>query len=819
MADNTPLKEKSYNRWNDIFNHFINDAKLSVALALPGKHVPSPINTLSKKDGFRLHKDFEQLNGLGFDNSVSGGLSGVEIIAQITGNSINEVAHKIHQYLDGEDEISITKPAEIKQQMTNDSEDAQITAEEKIKFTKKTTNNILNQETNASVVNQYLDNRGLTVAIPYLNSDIIGLDSLYYDKNTKTPAMVVQVKNNNGELLFLHRTYLDNDYQKNSSVDTVKKVTTALTKDAYQHSYYVQVNNAIQTDTVHIAEGIETALAVAVINENKHPVLSTISTGGMTKYEPTANIKNVVIWADNDKNEAGIKTAKELANKLQKQGVNVEINLPKQQGYDFLDALNSNTTKLYTSIKSFSKQVTKPTTKTQKIITKKESKKMATKTQTKVNIKNTTNNKKGGDVKKPLTLQEKWLLRTAGTKHTPAFLIKYLKSNNPDIIRDALILSVRSNNHKITKLLIKQANINLKDARGNTVLAHAVDVGNAKAVSLLLNQHNININTADYLGNTALINAMYQKNSNITNMLLEYKDIDINAKNNNNETALTFAIKNNNTTNVKLLLAQGADAIHSDKDNAIILAARQGREMLVMFSDKKILATKDENGKTALMHAINGLESKKTINNIITNMSAASLNIKDSEGSTALIYAIKNNDKASINNLINNSNTNLQDNKGRTALMHAINAEDIKTVNMLIKHHADINLQDNKGNTALMRAVSSSNKTTQTLLKTDIDVNQKDSSGDTALMVAARDNNIKVIIILVKAGADASIKNNAGLTANDIAKPRSIARLAMRAFANKENTIFNKQNNTPKTAAQVMREKSTNKEREGLTIH
>ena len=812
MANNTPLKEKTYNRWTDIFNHFIADTKFSAALAQPGKHVPSPINTVSKKDGFRLHKDFEQRNGLGFDNSVSGGLSGVEIIAEITGDSINEVSHKIHQYLDGKEEILVTKPVEIKQQIANDSEDAQIAAEEKIKFTKKTTNSILNQETNANVVNQYLDNRGLVAAIPYISNDIIGLDSLYYDKDTKTPAMVAKIKDNNGKLLFLHRTYLDENYQKNSQVDTVKKVTTALTIDAYQHPYYVQVNNAQQSDTVHITEGIETALAVAVIDENQHPVLSTISTGGMTKFSPAKNIKNVVIWADND--EAGINAAKILAKKLDKQGVSVEIKQPTTNGHDFLDVLNSGQ---YL-------QAVNVDFKSENIINKKQEKEMATKTQTKANTKNTTNNKDGG-VKKPLpiTRQERLLLRIAGTKYTPAFVISYLKSNNPDITRDALILSVRANNHKITKLLIKQANINLKDFRGNTVLAHAVDVGNANAVSLLLNQPNININTTDNLGNTTLMNAMYQKNSNITNMLLEHKNIDINAKNKNNETALTIAIKNNSTANVKLLLQQGADTIHSDKNNAIILAARKSREMLAIFSDKKILATKDENGKTALIHAINNHESQQTITNIINNMSAVSLNIKDSNGSTALMYAIQNSDKASINNLIDNSNTNIKDNKGRTALMHAINTEDIKTVNMLLEHHADINIQDNNGNTALMRAVVSSNKTTKTLLKTDIDVNQKDSSGDTALMVAARDNNVRAIITLVKAGADTTIKNNAGLTANDIAKPRSIARLAMKAYSTNKDPLKNKimvaKTIGIKTAAQVMQEKSRNKEREGLTIH
>jgi hypothetical protein len=60
----------------------------------------------------------------------------------------------------------------------------------------------------------------------------------------------------------------------------------------------------------------------------------------MTMFEPKSDTKQVHIWADNDK--AGIDAAKKLQEKLLAAGkVKVQVVIPKKQGHDFLDELNT----------------------------------------------------------------------------------------------------------------------------------------------------------------------------------------------------------------------------------------------------------------------------------------------------------------------------------------------------------------------------------------------------------------------------------------------------------------------------------------------
>jgi maltose-binding protein MalE len=77
-----------------------------------------------------------------------------------------------------------------------------------------------------------------------------------------------------------------------------------------------------------------------VITRNKDRVVSTVNAHGMTMFEPKSDTKQVHIWADNDK--AGIDAAKKLQEKLLAAGkVKVQVVIPKKQGHDFLDELNT----------------------------------------------------------------------------------------------------------------------------------------------------------------------------------------------------------------------------------------------------------------------------------------------------------------------------------------------------------------------------------------------------------------------------------------------------------------------------------------------
>jgi hypothetical protein len=354
MADDIKLTftEKTTGRWDEIFKEFLgNNERMMHALRNPGKGVPNPFDLSSKRDGFRLAKDYNTKNGLGFDNSKPGShaISGVKMIAFLTGQTENQVSSNIHKFLDGKTMDIIKIRADIETQ----KKERHHRDLEKLEFNRNMIRGILNKPVDNSFRDKYLESRGLKDAIPFINNDIRGIPELEYFNNKQQenlPAMVSIVRNEDHKIAFLHRTYLDKNGNK-ADVENTKKTTGGTREDAYQRPFFAQVNNPKDNSgkNIHICEGVETALAVAVMTKNKDQVISAVNANGVTKFRPPANNKNVTIWADYD--VAGMKAAIDLQNTIGHQ-TNVKINLP-ESGFqkDFLDDLNqgkSNQQKAFT---------------------------------------------------------------------------------------------------------------------------------------------------------------------------------------------------------------------------------------------------------------------------------------------------------------------------------------------------------------------------------------------------------------------------------------------------------------------------------------
>lgn len=335
--NNLTFEEKTFGNWHKIFNEFVSDPNLHLALINPGKsRAPSPFNASSKKDGFRFDKDFEAKGGLGFCNA-QGAMSGVGMIAFLNASTTKEVASQIHKFLDGKT-IDIVKTRTDIELARNKQKNQDL---HKLDFSRKLISKILKQPTNNKFRDSYLKSRGLAKTIPFLNHDIRSIANLYYNKTTHLPAMVSVVRNEDNKIAFLHKVYLDDKGNK-ATIDAPKQVTYHTRADAYQRPFLAQVNSPTKNNSKveHVAEGIETALAVALITKNKDRVVSSINSHGMTMFEPQANTKQVHIWADHDK--AGIEAAQKLQAKLLSTGkVKVQVVMPRQQGHDFLDELRT----------------------------------------------------------------------------------------------------------------------------------------------------------------------------------------------------------------------------------------------------------------------------------------------------------------------------------------------------------------------------------------------------------------------------------------------------------------------------------------------
>lgn len=83
----------------------------------------------------------------------------------------------------------------------------------------------------------------------------------------------------------------------------------------------------------------------------------------------------------------------------------------------------------------------------------------------------------------------------------------------------------------------------------------------------------------------------------------------------------------------------------------------------------------------------------------------------------------------------------------------------------------------NKLNIFLVAAIANKTDMLKYLLKYGTDINKTDKNGNTALIYGSKMGNIDVVKLLLKEGANQSIKNNDGMTALDLAKTKDIQKL------------------------------------------
>lgn len=92
-------------------------------------------------------------------------------------------------------------------------------------------------------------------------------------------------------------------------------------------------------EKIGIAEGIETAIAAS--EDIGMPVWAALSSALLDSFEPPKEVKELVIFADNDHNFTGQKAAYNLANRMVVQRkIKVTVYVPYSPGDDWLDVLN-----------------------------------------------------------------------------------------------------------------------------------------------------------------------------------------------------------------------------------------------------------------------------------------------------------------------------------------------------------------------------------------------------------------------------------------------------------------------------------------------
>lgn len=257
--------------------------------ALCNKQGPCPI--CGGKDRFR----FDNLDGRGtwFCN-VCGPGDGFKLVAGVNGWGFREVAQAVKDYVQDKPRVSVISAP-------------------KMPVDKRAMAKIWESggpiEGNARA---YFEGRGLFGPYP---------PALRFASS----VILAGVTAPDGKRATIHRTYLDG----------AVKVDRKLMAGTFAKGSAIRLG--VATDTLAIAEGIETALAVT--RDTGLPCWSTISADGMIGFEPPKGVTTLHIFGDNDLKFAGQAAAYRLAHRVttQRDPIAAVVHIPDVAGTDFAD--------------------------------------------------------------------------------------------------------------------------------------------------------------------------------------------------------------------------------------------------------------------------------------------------------------------------------------------------------------------------------------------------------------------------------------------------------------------------------------------------
>lgn len=337
------VKHAAQGRWLEILHVIAPD--LDNAIKRCPHHVPCPVH--GGKDGFRLFKD-ANLTGGGISNADGAKSNGFELLMWLFDCDFKTVLNDVADYLGiNKWKNQAISPKAVKH--SNDYHDvAQIDErtmdKRRLALRKTWKQSFCLDSPKAQLARQYLTNRGINLAM----MNLAGLSktmrfhpSLELWHNQKCvgryPALISMVSYSDGEPASLHRTYLDNQGRKLALVidgESIKskKLMSRCTNRSLSGG---AIRFGIAQDTLHLTEGIETALSV--MQAKGEAVWPCVSSTLLAKFEPPEGVTHLFVWADKDRKkvldngevrQAGLDSAMELFERMEAKGVNVTILLP-----------------------------------------------------------------------------------------------------------------------------------------------------------------------------------------------------------------------------------------------------------------------------------------------------------------------------------------------------------------------------------------------------------------------------------------------------------------------------------------------------------
>jgi len=318
----------------------------------------------------------------------------------------------------------------------------------------------------------------------------------------------------------------------------------------------------------------------------------------------------------------------------------------------------------------------------------------------------------------------------------------------------------------IEMLLSRGAKTDVLTKDGGTMLHAAASGGNMNTVKLFLEEKKMDIHARRYEGATVLLDAV-QHSGNKT--LIEYlisKGADINAVDNQGANVMHKAFLGGKIDLFDFLLLKGVKMKVPTSPPPLHFAAMGGhKESVEWLIGKKVdINEKAKDGTTALMHACKESGNVEILK--LLESKGADLNVADSNGMTALHFAVEFDLVDSVDFLLaNGAKANIAAADGSTPLFLALLNADMTAT--LAKRGASVKATLANGATLLHGAAQAGNlDVVKFYLSQNLDLNSVDDAGRTPLMSACETQRcpLEVIKLLVSRGAKTDIVTKDGAT-------------------------------------------------------
>jgi len=255
---------------------------------------------------------------------------------------------------------------------------------------------------------------------------------------------------------------------------------------------------------------------------------------------------------------------------------------------------------------------------------------------------------------------------------------------------------------------------------------------------------------------------------------------NVNSKASNGASALHYAANGNGRGKemVQRLIAAGAHVEAKDNDDCtpFFYAYDLEAAQVLLKHGADINSQRKSDGATALH-----VSASRSPYNDMKRMrwliaQGADVNIRKNDGLTPLGVAIKRDRLDALKYLVEHgADINCRDEDGRTPLHYAAIMGRKEIAEILINKGADINSLDNDDGTPLHYAACVGRKEIAELLiqnGANVNIQTQSGSGWTPLVLACQYGKKEIVELLLANGAEINVKNNAGITALDIASQR-----------------------------------------------